>query len=141
MALQRDKHLFFQRKRFFVSYGGPHDYDRGWQGGEKLMIGRIALANMKYHKSKNILTGIAIFLTTMLLFVVPTIGYDMILGERAGINELFPTWHALFREVNEETAQKMAAHHLVKCHGLRSDVGYKKTEDADIAMIDMLPSK
>lgn len=101
------------------------------------MIGRIALANMKYHKSKNILTGIAIFLTTLLLFVVPTIGYDMILGEKAGINALYPTWHALFRDVNEETAQKMAAHHLVKCHGLRSDVGYMKAEDADIAMMYM----
>lgn len=31
----------------------------------------------------------------------------------------------------------MAAHHLVKCHGLRSNVGYMKTEDADIAMIYM----
>lgn len=101
------------------------------------MIGRIALANMKYHKSKNILTGIAIFLTTLLLFVVPTVGYDMILAEKAGINELYPTWHALFRNIDEETTQKLAAHHLVKCYGLRSDVGYMTDDDADIALIYM----
>lgn len=88
------------------------------------MIGKIALANMKYHKSKNILTGIAIFLTTLLLFVVPTVGYDMIVAEKIGINELYPTWHALFRNIDEETAQKLSVHHLVKRYGLRSDVGY-----------------
>ena len=42
------------------------------------MVRRIAVQNMKYHKSKNILIGIAIFLTTLLLFLVPTIGKDMI---------------------------------------------------------------
>ena len=101
------------------------------------MIGKIALANMKYHKSKNILTGIAIFLTTLLLFVVPTVGYDMIISEKAGISELYPTWHALFRNIDEETAQKLSAHHLVKRYGLRSDVGYMTDDDADIALIYM----
>ena len=101
------------------------------------MIGKIALANMKYHKSKNILTGIAIFLTTLLLFVVPTVGYDMIIEEREGIKELYPTWHALFRNIDEETVQKLSAHHSVECYGLRSDVGYMTDEDADIALIYM----
>lgn len=55
------------------------------------MIGRIAAANMKYHKSKNILTGIAVFLTTLLLFIVPAVGYDAISGQQAVINELYPT--------------------------------------------------
>lgn len=61
------------------------------------MVSRIALSNMKYHKSKNILTGIAIFLTTLLLFLVPTIGMDLINSQKAAVNELYPTWHALFR--------------------------------------------
>ena len=42
------------------------------------MVTEIAVANMKYHKSKNILTGIAIFLTTLLLFLVPTLCMDLI---------------------------------------------------------------
>lgn len=101
------------------------------------MIRRIALANMKYNKSKNILTGIAIFLTTILLFVVPSVGYDMLLGEKEGIKELYPNWHALFRNIDEEAVQKLAAHHLVKRCGLRSDVGYMADDDADIGLIYM----
>ena len=101
------------------------------------MIGKIAIANMKYHRSKNILTGIAIFLTTLLLFIVPTVGYDLIAGQQAVINELYPTWHALYRDVQEDTAQKLSAHHLISCWGLRSDVGYVADEDADISMIYM----
>lgn len=101
------------------------------------MTGKIAIANMKYHKSKNILTGIAIFLTTLLLFIVPTVGYDLISGQQAAINELYPTWHALYRDVPEETVQKLSAHHLISRWGLRSDVGYMAGEDAEISMIYM----
>ena len=101
------------------------------------MTGKIAIANMKYHKSKNILTGIAIFLTTLLLFIVPTVGYDLISGQQAAINELYPTWHALYRDVPEETVQKLSAHHLISRWGLRSDVGYMAVEDAEISMIYM----
>lgn len=101
------------------------------------MIGKIAIANMKYHRSKNVLTGIAIFLTTLLLFIVPTVGYDLISGQQAVINELYPTWHALYRDVSEDTAQKLSAHHLITRWGLRSDVGYMAVEDADISMIYM----
>ena len=100
------------------------------------MIRKIALANMKYHKSKNILTGIAIFLTTLLLFVVPTVGYDMIIAQEAAINEMYPTWHALFRNIDDETVQKLSAQHLVNRYGLRSDVGYM-VDDANISMIYM----
>ena len=99
------------------------------------MVTEIALANMKYHKSKNILTGIAIFLTTLLLFLVPTIGMDLINCQKAAINEEYPTWHALFRNVSEDTATKIASHHLVEKYGLRSDLGYVAAADANIAMI------
>ena len=50
------------------------------------MVFKIALSNMKYHKSKNILTGIAIFLTTLLLFLVPTMGMDLINSQKAAVN-------------------------------------------------------
>lgn len=51
------------------------------------MVSRIAFDNMKYHKSKNILTGIAVFLTTVLLFVIPTVGKDLIDAQYAVVNE------------------------------------------------------
>ena len=101
------------------------------------MVTEIAVANMKYHKSKNILTGIAIFLTTLLLFLVPTMGMDLINSQKAAVNELYPTWHALFRNVSEDTAMKIASHHLVEKYGLRSDLGYIMADDAKIAMMYM----
>ena len=101
------------------------------------MVARIALSNMKYHKSKNILTGIASFLTTLLLFLVPTIGMDLINGQKAAVNELYPTWHALFRNVPEDTVTKLTSHHLVERYGLRSDLGYIAADDTNIAMMYM----
>lgn len=101
------------------------------------MITEIAVANLKYHKSKNILTGIAIFLTTLLLFLVPTIGMDLINCQKAAINEEYPTWHALFRNVSEDTAKKLSSHHMLECFGLRNDLGYIAVDDANIAMMYM----
>lgn len=101
------------------------------------MVAKIALSNMKYHKSKNILIGIAIFLTTLLLFLVPTMAMDLINGQKAAINELYPTWHALFRDTPETTVTKLASHHMVEKYGLRSDLGYIAIDDAKIAMIYM----
>ena len=101
------------------------------------MVSEIAFSNMKYHKNKNILTGIAIFLTTLLLFLVPTIGMDLINSQKAAINEIYPTWHALFRNVSEDTVTKLASHHLIEKYGLRSDLGYIAGEDANITMMYM----
>ena len=41
------------------------------------MTTRVAYDNMKYYKSRNILIGIAIVLTTLLLLVIPTVGKGM----------------------------------------------------------------
>lgn len=99
------------------------------------MVRRIAVQNMKYHKSKNILIGIAIFLTTLLLFLVPTMGKDMIEGQYAVTNKMYPSWHALVRGVNEETVKKLSVSHEVMVYGLRSDVGTMPVKDAQISMM------
>lgn len=99
------------------------------------MVTRIAFQNMKYHKSKNILIGIAIFLTTILLFLVPTIGKDMLDAQFAVVNEIYPTWHAVYRNVDEETVEKLSAYHDIAVYGLRSDAGYVATESAQISMM------
>ncbi|MGN0465052.1 MAG: ABC transporter permease [Lachnospiraceae bacterium] len=101
------------------------------------MVVKIALSNIKYYKSKNILTGIAIFLTTLLLFLVPTMGIDLINSQKAAVNQLYPTWHALFRNVSEDTVTKLASHHSIKRYGLRSDLGYIVEGDAKITMMYM----
>lgn len=89
---------------------------------------------MRYHKSKNRLIGIAIVLTTMLLFLIPTIGKGMIDGQFAMVNELYPTWHAAYRDVDETTIEKLAAHHDIAAYGLQSKVGSIVCEQASISM-------
>lgn len=101
------------------------------------MTTRIAYNNIKYYKSKNILIGIAIFLTTLLLFLIPTIGTNMVDGQCAAVNEIYPTWHALFRDVDYKTVKKLSAHHDIAVSGLRSDVGYMVSKNAKIAMLYM----
>lgn len=101
------------------------------------MMTRVAYCNMRHYKSKNILIGIAIILTTLLLFVIPSIGKDMVEVNFAVINKIYPTWHALYRNVDESTVMKLAAHHDVKTYGLRSDAGYMNLEDATVSMMYM----
>lgn len=101
------------------------------------MTTRVAYCNMRHYKSKNILIGIAIILTTLLLFVIPSIGKDMVEVKFAVINKIYPTWHALYRNVDESTVMKLAAHHDVKTYGLRSDAGYMNLEDATVSMMYM----
>ena len=101
------------------------------------MTTRVAYCNMRPYKSKNILIGIAIILTTLLLFVIPSIGKDMVEVNFAVINKIYPTWHALYRNVDESTVMKLAAHHDVKTYGLRSDAGYMNLEDATVSMMYM----
>lgn len=101
------------------------------------MTTRVAYCNMRHYKSKNILIGIAIILTTLLLFVIPSIGKDIVEVNFAVINKIYPTWHALYRNVDESTVMKLAAHHDVKTYGLRSDAGYMNLEDATVSMMYM----
>lgn len=84
----------------------------------------IAFRNMQYHKSKNILTGIAIFITTILLFVIPTVGKDLMDSQYAMVNKVYPTWHALYRNVSEKTVKELSVHHDIAVYGLRSDPGF-----------------
>ena len=98
---------------------------------------KIAFSNMRYHKSKNILIGIAVFLTTLLLFLVPTMGIDLINSQKAAVNELYPTWHAVFREVPEDNVTKIVSHHLVENYGIGGELGYAVTDDSTIAMMYM----
>ena len=79
---------------------------------------RIAFDNMKYHRSKNMLTGIAIVLTTLLLFLVPTVGVDMILAQYEMVNEEYPTWHAIFSNVDRQSVRDISLHHDIKDWGV-----------------------
>ena len=49
-------------------------------------VTRTALANIRQNKSRNTLSGIAIILTTLLIFLVLTIGWDSLSIRFAGVN-------------------------------------------------------
>lgn len=98
------------------------------------MVRRIAFQNMKYHKNRNILIGIVIFLTTLLVFLVPSVGRGMIVSQFAAVNEIYPSYHALFRDIDADTAKKLSVYHGIKNWGLRSDVGIMAVKDAEITL-------
>lgn len=96
---------------------------------------RTAIQNMKYYRSRNLIIGIAIILTTMLLFIVPTVGKGMIDLQFAAVNKTYPSWHALYRDVDEQTVRQLAVHHDISCYGLRSDAGRMNLENAEVSML------
>lgn len=99
------------------------------------MVRTIARANVTYYKSRNILTGIAIFLTTVLLFLVPTIGLDVVQVQREAITRIYPTWHAILPRRSVEEIEKLSAHHLVSEYGLREDMGEVVSGKYEITML------
>ncbi len=99
------------------------------------MLRRIILANVRYHKRKNILTGLAMILTTMLLFLVPSVGLDLIDEQKAAVNMVYPRWFGMFSDVTKETANKLEAHHMTEKCGLMAEVATLKTDDADYSFV------
>lgn len=98
-------------------------------------VNSTAFANLKQNKGKNILVGIAIFLTTILLLVIPSVGFGIMDVEVAAINELYPTYHVMFRNVDEKTAQNLSIHRDIESIGLRQDVAQSPVTDGAVYMI------
>lgn len=102
------------------------------------MINRVALANTKYHKGKNLLSGIAIILTSVLVFLITSIGLGVVNVQNAAVNKVYPTWHAMYRQVSEENMGKIAQHDLIGEYGLRQDVGESVLNKDDFVLISYL---
>lgn len=100
-------------------------------------VTRTALANVKQNKSRNILSGIAIILTTLLIFIVLTVGYDSITIRFAGVNAYYPTYHAMFRQVTQEHADALKSHADLETVGLREDFGQVVCSDSDTLIVMM----
>lgn len=99
------------------------------------MTTQIAFDNMKFYRSRNILIGIAIMLTTLLLFVVPSVGKSMIDTQNVAVNKSYPTWHAIYPDVDADTTQKLVLHHDIERYGLMMRVGEMMLENADVSLI------
>lgn len=98
-------------------------------------VNQTAWANFKKNRGKNILTGIAIVLTTLLVFVIPTIGFGQIDAQMAAVNELYPTFHGMYRGVDEKTVEEMRPRAEVEVMGLRQDVAQIPIEDGVVQML------
>ena len=97
-------------------------------------ITRTALANLKQNKSRNILSGIAILLTTLLIFLILTVGCDSITVRFAGVNAYYPTYHVMFRQVSQENADALKSHADIEAVGLREDFGEVVSGGSDIVI-------
>ena len=98
------------------------------------MEARVSIANLKHNRSRNILVGIAICLTTLLLFLIPGATHAMVKLEFAAINEIYPTWHTVLRNVEPKIAEQAAIREDVEKVGLRCDVGEIASDKAKIGL-------
>lgn len=86
-------------------------------------INTLAWANTKHHKGKNILSGIAVFLTTILVFLIISVGIGSINAQNYIVNQTYPTWHGMYRNISEKSAREIPQHEEVDLYGLRQDIG------------------
>ncbi len=98
-------------------------------------VNHTAWANFRKNKGKNALTGIAIVLTTLLLFVIPAIGFGQIDVQKAAVNELYPTYHGMYRDVDEKTAAFLKERAEVETLGLRQDAAQVPVKEGAIRLI------
>ena len=98
-------------------------------------VTRTALANVRQNRTRNIISGVAIILTTLLIFMVLTVGYSSVEVRFAGVNAYYPPYHAMFRQVSEENALKLKSHNDMEKVGLRTDLGEGVDDDSMILIL------
>lgn len=99
------------------------------------MVNTLAWANTKYHRGKNLLSGVAIVLTTVLTFLIITIGIGVINVQNQAVNKTYPTWHAMYRNVSEDKKDELLLHADIEKAGLRQDVGQAVIDTSDLYMM------
>ncbi|MEF2952967.1 MAG: FtsX-like permease family protein [Blautia sp.] len=100
-------------------------------------VTKTALANIRLNRSKNILIGIAISLTTLLLFLIPSIGFGMMDIQYEAINRIYPTYHGMYQKVPTETVEKIKAVKEIEKAGLRCDPGMIPNDEYTIYMTSL----
>lgn len=100
-------------------------------------VTKTALANVRQNKTRNVISGIAVILTTLLIFMVLTVGYASVEVRFAGVNAYYPPYHALFRQVSEENAFRLKNHNDMEEVGLRTDLGEGVDDDSTILFLWM----
>lgn len=102
------------------------------------IITTTALANFRKNKSRNILIGFAIVLTTLLLTAVPTFLFDFMSVQFQAVGNVYPTFHGMYRDVSYSVAQEMKEDERLDEAGLREDPAYMYCENDLGAVIPMI---
>lgn len=98
------------------------------------IITTTALANFKKNKSRNILIGIAIGLTALLLSAIPTFIFNYLEVEDRTVAEMYPTFHVMYRNVDYDTVRQMEKDDRFETIGLREDPAYVYSKDEDVSI-------
>lgn len=73
------------------------------------MLQRIAKQNRKYYRKRNLLIGIAIFLASLLIFVLLSIGVVFQQEQYASINAYYQNWQGWYKNIPKELTKKLAS--------------------------------
>ena len=85
------------------------------------MVTTVAIKNMGCYWKRNLLIGCAVCLSTILLFLVPSIGYDAMQLQFEAVKTAYPNWHASFYNVDGNTGKDMEGSADVGAMGYRYD--------------------
>lgn len=102
------------------------------------IITTTALSNFRKNKSRNILIGVAIGLTALLLTVVPTVVFGLIDVQFRAVEKVYPTFHGMYRNVEYDVVQEMLEDDRFEEIGLREDAAYVYCEEDSDIMMPML---
>lgn len=96
---------------------------------------KVAVANLRQNKGRNLVCGVAILLTSFLVFVILTVGFGMIQAQYTTVNAYYPTWHMMYRDVAEDTVQKIKLHDGIERVGIREDFGMLASDDMNVVLL------
>lgn len=91
----------------------------------------LALANIRTNKTRSVLIGISVMLTTMLLTVIALTGYGMIKDNRVNAGVRYGEYHGAFVQVKPEVYGEMRIHSAFYDVGRSETFGSVELEKAD----------
>lgn len=92
---------------------------------------KIAIKNLKHNKSRSILIGIAIMLTTCLLMILGSSAVGFVKYNKANIQTRASNYHGAYRKINKEQLEILNHHAEVIKMGYTEDVASVKLDEVD----------
>lgn len=86
------------------------------------MLRTLARQNMKYYRSRNILIGVAVFLTSFLVFIMLAAGVVFQQEQYASINAFYPSWHGQYSYITEDLAGQIVSGGNIEKYGIFSEM-------------------